>query len=139
HRVGKAHPLVGAVAERLVLGVPAPAQRYDRTAGQPEGGARGIDNLEIALDADGSVRQGSDLNWHRKGNGSFVPAPTMLLVSSEFWCNWSFAAPVGQTIGLCRLPPGFSPGFHALPSKSQPSPIIERFPIQPPDIPPNKP
>lgn len=55
HRVLEPHPAVGAIAKRFIGGVAAAAQRNDGTARQPESGAAGVDNLELALNADGAV------------------------------------------------------------------------------------
>lgn len=46
---------VRAVTERLVGRLPAAAERNHGTAGQAEGGAGGVQNLEVAFDADGPV------------------------------------------------------------------------------------
>src|SRR6266478_7730090 len=55
HRIGEPAGLMGAVAERLVCGVPATAKRYGRPTSQAKGFAFRIDNLEVAFDADRSV------------------------------------------------------------------------------------
>lgn len=55
HGIVEAGARVGAVAERLVGRLPAAAERNHGTAGQAEGGAGGVQNFEVAFDADGPV------------------------------------------------------------------------------------
>src|ERR1019366_41506 len=55
---------VGAVAEGFVGGLAATAERNDGTAGQPEGGAGGVQNLEVAFDTDGPVAENGDFSGH---------------------------------------------------------------------------
>ena len=56
-RVLKPSTGMRSVAERLVGGLSAAAERDHGTAGKPEGGAGGVQNLEVALDSDRSVVQ----------------------------------------------------------------------------------
>ena len=64
HGVGEAGARVGAVAEWLVGRLAAAAERNDGTAGQPEGGAGGVQNLEVAFDTDGPVAENGDFSGH---------------------------------------------------------------------------
>ena len=67
YRIGKPHPLVAAVTERFVGRLAAAAQRDHTAAGQTEWLARGVENLEFALDANGAVGIYGDLGWHNTG------------------------------------------------------------------------
>ena len=65
-RVGKADSIVAAIAERLVLGLPAAAERDRGPSGESEGSARRVDDLEIAFDAEIAVGLDGDFGWHGK-------------------------------------------------------------------------
>ena len=55
HGIVEAAARVGAIAKRLVGRLPAAAKGNHGTAGQAEGAAGGVQNLEVAFDADGPV------------------------------------------------------------------------------------
>ena len=55
HGIGEALAGVGAVTERLVGRQTASAEGNHGTAGESEGGAGGVQDLEVAFDADGPV------------------------------------------------------------------------------------
>ena len=59
--VGEADSLMGAIAEGLIRGVAAAAERELRAAGQAEGLAVGVEDFEIAFDAERAVVPCGDL------------------------------------------------------------------------------
>src|ERR1035438_8104523 len=80
HGIGKGHPIVGAIAERLIGGVAAAAERNHRPASQAERGSGRVYNLEFSLDADGAVILRTDFGWHFR----IVPqAPNRKPISRE--------------------------------------------------------
>ena len=64
YRVGKAGSLMRAVAEGLVRGVAAAAQRHDRAPGQLERCSLRVHDFEIAFDSDGAVVLYGDFGRH---------------------------------------------------------------------------
>src|SRR5262249_24454189 len=78
-------PFMAAVAERLVLGLPASAQGDDRTPGEAEGGAGGVKDLEIALDADGPV-----VLYREFGGCHLLDGSTVIVGSHSSWLQPGF-------------------------------------------------
>lgn len=56
---------MGSVTKRFVLRLPAPAQRNRFAPGQSVGTALRVNDLEIALNAHGTVVQDGYFGWHR--------------------------------------------------------------------------
>src|ERR1039458_2403822 len=63
---------MGAVAEGFVGGLAAAAERNHGTAGQPEGGAGRVQNLEVAFDTDGPVAENGDFSGHERDGSTGV-------------------------------------------------------------------
>ena len=64
HGVAEARPRVGSVTKRLIGRLPAPAEGDHRTASEAESVARGVEDFEITLDADGTVIENRDFSRH---------------------------------------------------------------------------
>jgi len=64
HGVGKSYAVVAAIAERLVGGMAAAAQRDDRPPGEAEKRSRGVADLEFTFDAKGAVVLRRDSDSH---------------------------------------------------------------------------
>ena len=58
---------MGAVAKRLVGALAAAAEGNHGASGQAERGTRGIQNLELAINTDGTVVEYSNFRWHSRG------------------------------------------------------------------------
>jgi hypothetical protein len=63
---------VASVAEGLILGVAAAAQTDGRTACEAEDCAGGVDNLEVAFNADGTVAETGDFGCGHLLDGSIA-------------------------------------------------------------------
>src|ERR1035438_3614570 len=63
HRILEAGARVGSIAKRFVGRLPAAAEGNHGTAGQAEGGAGGVQNLEVAFDTDGPVVHYGNFGW----------------------------------------------------------------------------
>src|SRR5262245_24260249 len=74
---GEAHAAVRAVAERLVLGMPATAERDGGPSGEAERPAFVVEENDVALDAHGPVFPDGDP--HVGHERSFVPPETAIL------------------------------------------------------------
>ena len=60
----EAHPIMRAIAKRLVLGVAAAAEGNHGAARQSKGGTRRIDDFEIAFDPDRTIIEGNNFDRH---------------------------------------------------------------------------
>jgi hypothetical protein len=68
---------MGAVAERLICGVPTAAKPYGGPAGQSKRSALRIENLKFAFDADGTVVVDSDLRGRHFFSRTAVSMPKL--------------------------------------------------------------